>query len=204
MKRGKLRLWSAIAALVLVFSFCLSPLAANAANATNVVVDVVLYTGDTAVNATNFPADLKTALGKLGVDTAGVRVTNPLTTNFNVTDSFAWTAYDHTGNWGESQYPNGDQSPSGSQANKHIIIKNSGKNITFYGYGRPAFKDFMFMPNSIESKKTFTFDLNEAGIKYHSMEGGGFLFNSQISNGTLKGYAIIFDQGGMELFEITG
>lgn len=74
----------------------------------------------------------------------------------------------------------------------------------FYGYGSPAFKDFLFMPDNTTGKKTFTFDLSESGINYHSMEGGGFLFNSKIENNILSGYVILFGQAGIELYEILG
>lgn len=118
-------------------------------------------------------------------------------------DTFAdWQIYSHTGNWGEDPFPNGDQNPSGGQNNNHIILKDNGDRVTFYGYGSPAYKDFMYLPNNTPSKKTFAFQLDQAGINYHSMEGGGFLFNTKIEDGLLSGYSIIFAQQGIELFEL--
>lgn len=110
-------------------------------------------------------------------------------------DTFNWQAYDHVGRWGEDTggYYTGEN---------HIIIV--GKDVYFYGYGRPAFKDFLFMPDNTSGKKTFTFDLSESGINYHSMEGGGFLFNSKIQNDILSGYVILFALAGIELYEIPG
>ena len=118
-------------------------------------------------------------------------------------DTFAdWQIYSHTGNWGEDPFPNGDQNPSGGQNNNHIILKDNGDRVTFYGYGSPAYKDFMYLPNNTPSKKTFAFQLDQAGINYHSMEGGGFLFNTKIEDGLLSGYSIIFAETGIKLFEL--
>jgi len=118
-------------------------------------------------------------------------------------DTFAdWQIYSHTGNWGEDPFPNGDQNPSGGQNNNHIILKDNGDRVTFYGYGSPAYKDFMYLPNNTPSKKTFAFELDQAGINYHSMEGGGFLFNTKIEDGLLSGYSILFTQQGIKLFEL--
>jgi putative cell wall-binding protein len=125
-----------------------------------------------------------------------------------------WQVYDHTGNWGEdaniartgitsAKYPaypvdsngNSDDNPLGIQYNKHIIIKNNGSRITFYGYGQPAYKDFIFLPSGSTSQKTFTFNMDISKISYHSMEGAGFLFNSKIESNLLSGYLILFTGG---------
>lgn len=135
---------------------------------------------------------VKPALAANNID---ARVTSIQTYQMTAQDTFNWQTYDHYGRWGERTggYYTGQN---------HIIVKD--KNIYFYGYGRPAFKDFLFMPDNTSGKKTFTFDLSESGINYHSMEGGGFLFNSRIENSILSGYAILFGQSGIELYEIQG
>lgn len=135
---------------------------------------------------------VKPALAANNID---ARITSIKTYQMTAQDTFSWQTYDHYGRWGESTggYYTGQN---------HIIVRD--KNIYFYGYGRPAFKDFLFMPDNTTGKKTFTFDLSESGINYHSMEGGGFLFNSKIENSILSGYVILFGQSGIELYEISG
>lgn len=135
---------------------------------------------------------IKPALAANNID---ARITSIKTYQMNAQDTFSWQTYDHYGRWGE--YTGGYYT-----GQNHIIVRN--KDIYFYGYGSPAFKDFLFMPDNTTGKKTFTFDLSESGINYHSMEGGGFLFNSKIENSILSGYVILFGQSGIELYEIPG
>ncbi len=165
--------------------------------------DIVLTVEDSSVNPTNFQSDLTAKLKELGVKESRIKVTGLKAQEVNTQDNFAWDVYDHKGNWGETNYPNGD-GQSDSRNNQHIIIKNNGKNMVFYGYGQPAYKDFMFMANDSTLKKTFQFELNESGINYHSMEGGGFLFNSKIEGGKLSGYCILFTQAGISVYKING
>jgi hypothetical protein len=132
---------------------------------------------------------------ELEANNVDYQISSVQTYSMTMQDTFNWQVYDHVGRWGESTggYYTGQN---------HIIIV--GKDVYFYGYGRPAFKDFLFMPDNTMGKKTFTFDLSESGINYHSMEGGGFLFNSKIENGILSGYVILFAQSGIELYRIPG
>lgn len=164
--------------------------------------DIVLTVEESAVDSSTFETDLKAKLNSLGVQNSRIKVSGLNAEEISAEDSFAWNIYDHKGNWGETNYPNGDGQED-PEENQHIIVKNSGKNIIFYGYGQPGYKDFMFMPNETNSKKTFEFEINESGINYHSMEGGGFLFNSKIENGILSGYSILFTQTGVRVYKIT-
>ncbi|WP_315112890.1 immunoglobulin-like domain-containing protein [Clostridium intestinale] len=165
--------------------------------------DIVLTVGDSSVDSTSFEADLKAKLSSLGVQDSRIKISGLKSEAVSAEDSFSWNIYDHKGNWGEDNYPNGD-GQANPQDNQHIIVKNDGKNIVFYGYGEPGYKDFMFMPNESNSKKSFEFEINEAGINYHSMEGGGFLFNTDIDeNGILNGYAILFLQAGVGVYKMT-
>ncbi|GAB6928267.1 hypothetical protein JCM10914A_22500 [Paenibacillus sp. JCM 10914] len=85
----------------------------------------------------------------------------------------------------------------------HVQISNNGNTLTFYGYTSPAYKDFMLTRGSPSGKKIITFDMDESKVDYHSMEGGGFLFNTQIdSNGKLSGYAILYIQGAVKVYKI--
>ncbi len=63
----------------------------------------------------------------------------------------------------------------------HIIVKNGGDQITSYGYGDYPFVDLMYMPNPDSTKKTFTFTMDDNNVNNHSMFGGGFVFNAQIT-----------------------
>lgn len=163
--------------------------------------DIVLTVEDSTVDPTNFQKDLRAKLNELGVKDSRIKISGLKAQEVNTKDNFDWNVYDHKGNWGEDNYPNGD-GQSNPQNNQHIIVKNGGKNMVFYGYGQPAYKDFMFMSNDSTLKKTFQFDLNESGINYHSMEGGGFLFNSKIENGKLSGYCILFTEQGISVYKI--
>ncbi|WML36689.1 cell wall-binding repeat-containing protein [Clostridium sp. OS1-26] len=105
-----------------------------------------------------------------------------------------WHVYDHTGNWGEMNYPNGDNNPLGSAYNKHIIVANGGGRITFYGYGQPAYNDFIYLSSDDTNEKTFTFDMDISTLNFHSMQGAGVLFNAQITNGKISGYALLYTE----------
>ena len=56
---------------------------------------------------------------------------------------------------------------------KHILF--NGSDIQMVGYTYEAFKDFLFIPDTNKTQKTFTFDLQRDATDWHSMEGGGFL-----------------------------
>lgn len=110
-----------------------------------------------------------------------------------------WKAYDHAAWWGEwggssTSLPTGDDY-RGVAFNKHIFI--SGSAVTFYGYGVPQFKDFLFLPNSETASKGFNYDLDLTVTDWHTLEGGGFLFNAEINTDSLgeeylSGYAVLF------------
>lgn len=86
-----------------------------------------------------------------------------------------------------------DNNPLGINYNKHIIMKNNGKTVTFYGYGSPSFKDFLFLPDSSSATKTFSFDMDFSTVSFHTLEGAGILFNTKISSDgkTISGYAML-------------
>jgi|GEM_PF-6721604 len=87
----------------------------------------------------------------------------------------------------------------------HVQISNNGRTLTFYGYTAPAYKDFMLTNGSPSGKKIITFDMDESKVDYHSMEGGGFLFNTQTnSEGKLSGYAILYVQSAVKVYKISG
>lgn len=117
-----------------------------------------------------------------------LEVSNTLTAQ----DSFAWETYDHF-NYRERYY---------SQLNlpNHIIF--NGNNIKMMGYGEVAYKDFLLVNDDSNSRKIFTFDIQRDQTDWHSMEGGGFLFNSSVTGNTLNGFCILVTQSGLKLIEI--
>jgi hypothetical protein len=156
-------------------------------------VDVVLTVGNSSVDASNFESDLKAKLQERGVNPNIVSISAIKTNNMSAQDTFNWQIYDHL-NYRE---------PYGSVHRKnHIAV--SGKDITFYGYTKPAYKDFVFMPDNTPSKKIFTFEVQETKTDWHTLEGAGFLFNTKIVNGRMDGYVVLFGQSNIFLYEITG
>lgn len=85
----------------------------------------------------------------------------------------------------------------------HVQVSNGGNTLTFYGYTVPGYKDFMLTDGSPSGKKIITFDMDESKVDYHSMEGGGFLFNTQIDGaGKLSGYAILYVEGEIKVYKL--
>lgn len=109
-------------------------------------------------------------------------------------DTFAWTEYDHDNysDWYAPSIPD------------HIIY--DGDNIKMIGYGYAALKDFLLINDTENknSKKTFSFKIKRDGSDWHSMEGGGFLFNSSVKNNVLSGFCVLVTQSGLKLVQITG
>ncbi len=112
-------------------------------------------------------------------------------------------------------YPAPDSNPDGDNPvdftnDPHIIVHDDGS-VAFYGYGEPAFKDFMLSVDDTASDKHFKFDLDESNVSYHSMEGGGFLFSIKVndqdtadtSDDTMSGYSVIFGEDDTFLYELT-
>ncbi len=111
-------------------------------------------------------------------------------------ETFSWQKYTH---YLTDQAYKGTNL-NGQTTNDHIIL--NGNIITFYGYGKPQYIDYLFMQNDSSDKKTFTFKIDEAGINYHSMYGGGFLFNGKIENDMLTSYMLLYEQGGIGLYKV--
>jgi len=145
-------------------------------------IDIVLTVGNTNINAINFERDLKSALQRKGIDANKVKIQAIETQELDVQDTFTWDYYGH-----DNCEPNYWCPRNG----KRISATNNGRDLYFDGYGSWGYADFMYLKNTNPGKKTFTFQMNEGLIDYHAMEGAGFLFNTDISNGNIKGYAII-------------
>lgn len=135
---------------------------------------------------------LKTGMNAYAEEDPYVELTNTLTAQ----DTFAWTEYDH------DDYTDrylGFMSD-------HIIY--DGNNIQMVGYGVSPFKDFLFVDNHNEVneytdlKQTFTFDIQRDSTSWHSMECGGFLFNSSIKDGVLNGFGLLITNGYIKLIRL--
>ncbi len=119
-----------------------------------------------------------------------LEISNTLTAH----DTFAWTTYDHY-NYKEPYY-------SSLNLPNHIII--DGDNIRMMGYGQVAYKDFLLVNDEENSRKIFTFDIQRDKTDWHSMEGGGFLFNASVRDNTLSGFCALITQSGLRLYQIQG
>ncbi len=134
-------------------------------------------------------AKVKEFLKENGID---ARVTTVETSSLNATDTFAWKEYDHY-NYKDRYLPTLD---------KHIIY--DGKDIKMLGYSYDALKDFLYVEDNSASKKIFDFDLQRDKTDWHSMEGGGFLFNTAVNDeeNYLQGYCVLVTQMGLKIVQI--
>lgn len=126
-----------------------------------------------------------------------------------VSGSVSWNRFDHTNNASLAvNTPTSIVSLFASDYSNlmrdyHIVL--SGTNINFYGYGSPAYKDFLYSPNSNANNKIFTFTMNEAVVDYHTGEGAGFLFNAKYtynsaSDRRLSAYMVLLGQSYINLY----
>lgn len=88
----------------------------------------------------------------------------------------------------------------GAYNGNHIIV--NGNSILFNGYGIPAYKDFLFNHHDVEGTKIFNFRISELVTDWHTLEGGGFLFNSKIENGKLSGYCLLYEKSALSIYSL--
>jgi len=166
------------------------------------LLDIVLTLGKTDTNVTSVESDLLAALVAKGVplDKINIQAVESSAVSAGNTSS-GWEVYDHTNNSGTAiQYyrPYYNEVNGNYVLNNHIAVTTGTQtNIDFYGYGAPAYKDFMYMPNDDYGKKTFNFTIQE-GVFYDALNGAGFLFNtkmtptSDMANRMMSGYLLFF------------
>ena len=132
---------------------------------------------------------VKEYLKELGIQ---ANVSTVSTSSLTAQDTFAWEEYDHY-NYVDSYLPT---------IPKHIIY--DGKDIVMKGYSWAPLKDFLYVADEDSSRKVFEFDLQRDATDWHSMEGGGFLFNTAISEeeNYIQGYCILVTQSGLKLVQI--
>ncbi|MDE7156492.1 MAG: hypothetical protein K2O02_00730 [Lachnospiraceae bacterium] len=107
-------------------------------------------------------------------------------------DTFAWKEYDHY-NYQDTYLP---------AMPKHILYEEN--DIIMMGYSVKPIKDFLYVADEDGSRKVFDFDLQRDSTNWHSMEGGGFLFNTMVSEeeNYIQGYCILVTQSGLQLVQI--
>ncbi len=133
---------------------------------------------------------IKNRLEKLGYV---VNLSNVSTSYLSAKDTFAWTEYDHI-DYQDRYCPN---------IPKHIVYNES--DITMMGYGYAPLKDFLFVDDDKASRKILEFDLQrDRSNDWHTLDGGGFLFNTSIKDNVLKGYCLLVNRDGLNLYQING
>ncbi|MDE6627581.1 MAG: cellulose binding domain-containing protein, partial [Lachnospiraceae bacterium] len=155
--------------------------------------DIVFTLGDTDKNTMdtyNAKAEaLKKILKEKGVD---AKIDAVSTSTLTAQDTFAWKEYDHY-NYSDRWLP---------ALEKHILYE--GDDIKMMGYSEAAIKDFLYVPDDNPGQKTFEFDLQRDYNNWHSMEGGGFLFNTTVNKeeNIMKGFCILVTASGLKLVQI--
>nr|MCR5235239.1 cellulose binding domain-containing protein [Lachnospiraceae bacterium] len=155
--------------------------------------DLVFTVGDcTADELDGYNSKAQEIEKRLEDEGIDVRIETVSTMYLNAQSSFAWEEFDHI-NFKDryvKDYP------------KHI--QYDGDDIQMIGYGYSAFKDFLYVACDDPGKKTFEFDIQRSREDWHSIEGGGFLFNTTIdeSKNTIRGFAVLVTSAGLKLVQI--
>ena len=157
-------------------------------------VDIVFTVGSSDAETIGLYADrieqIKTELEAQGYQ---VFLSTVSTSSLSAKDTFKWDKYDHC-NYEDQYLPT---------LENHIIADDY--NIKMLGYGVKPFKDFLFCADENNPQKVFTFKIKKDGTDWHSMEGGGFLFNtSVIDKQFIKGFYILVTKSGFKLCQIQG
>ena len=110
---------------------------------------------------------------------------------------FDWNVYDHY-NYSE---------PYSKTLEKHIVT--TGNDIKMIGYSVAPIKDFMLTNGNDDdtsfvhsTQKILSFNIKRDANNWHTMEGGGFLFNVKIDDNKLYCHCILITAGGLKLYEI--
>lgn len=153
------------------------------------VVDLIFTTSseDTALIDKN-AAKIEEIKNKLETMGYVVNLSNVSTSYLSAKDNHQWVEYDHPGYDTQAGYT------------KHIVYDDTS--IQMLGYRSVPYKDFLFVPDGNSSQKIFTFDIQRDRTDWHSMNGGGFLFNTTISENTISGYYVLITSNGLVLYEL--
>lgn len=153
------------------------------------VVDLIFTTSSQDTELITQYADqvdaIKNQLEHLGYI---VNLSSVDTSYLTARDTFAWIEYDHPNYNTQSPYT------------KHIVYEED--NIQMLGYTAVPYKDFLLVPDDNDSRKIFTFDIQRDTTDWHSMNGGGFLFNTVIEDNTISGYYVLITGNGLKLYSL--
>ena len=138
-------------------------------------VDIVVTVGNAdtdEINTINKNAEnIKKKLEEKGFS---VNLSTVSTTTLTARDKFAWDEYDHY-NYKDTYLPTLD---------KHILYEKNS--IKMVGYSWAPLRDWLFVDDGIQAKRVLSFDMVRDKTDWHSMEGGGFLFNTSIKEVEVK------------------
>ena len=157
------------------------------------IADIIFTVGSANKDVINAYSEAsKLVEDKLKEKGIEANVTTVSTSAITATDTFAWKEYDHY-DYRDYWLPT---------IPKHIIY--DGKDIKMLGYSYAPLKDFLYVEDSDDTRKVFDFDLQRDGTDWHSMEGGGFLFNTIVSEeeNYIQGYCILVTRYGLKLVQI--
>ena len=116
-----------------------------------------------------------------------------------VVDDVIWTnTKDHPGY--EQAYTQAESARyNGTAAPDHVVLKDNW--ISFYGYGVPAYMDYVFTEGVYPVTRGNAFIMRPVWMNYHSFNESGYLFNGTMvkeSGGTYyTGYAIVLSCANM-------
>ena len=153
--------------------------------------DIVFTIGnEESENIEKYNDEVKKIVSDLEEKGVKVNFKTVSTSSLTAKNSFEWKEYDHY------NY----QDWYGQTLAKHIIKNN--KDIMMVGYFWAPLKDFLFIEDDNKGQKIFTFDLQRDKNNWHTMEGGGFLFNTTVAENTIKGFCVLVTSNGLRLAEI--
>ena len=111
-----------------------------------------------------------------------------------------------TNNWKEWQEKNywewHTRTTTNDKAYNGEHIKIEDDKINFYGYGIVSYKDFLYKKYKNNGKKTFSFRIDESQANYHTLDGAGIIFNSNIVNNKLTGYVLLFKEKEIVIYRL--
>ena len=111
-----------------------------------------------------------------------------------------------TNNWKEWQEKNywewHTRTTTNDKAYNGEHIKIEDDKINFYGYGVVSYKDFLYKKYKNNGKKTFSFRIDESQANYHTLDGAGIIFNSNIVNNKLTGYVLLFKEKEIVIYRL--
>lgn len=107
-----------------------------------------------------------------------------------------------------------------AQFKEHIYTRNENGSpkMTFVGYGKPAYIDFLFYDPESDGEKVVDFDVDSSKVFTHTLAGSGFLVNTgvegDLETGKLHGYLVYYVYSGssvgttkaarVELYKVDG